>query len=480
MENKKIEIWPQLMPLIVGKHVVPIIGREVLTVTYEGRETLLYPLIAEKLAEKLNLFVEDIFSEEEIKADKRLDNPKITVDILPKGEEINTVVCSFIKKGNDIEDIYPILFDVIPNDDKVSIPEPLLKLAGIQEFKLFVSTTFDNLMERALNEVRFEGQTKTRVLSFAPNDVQDLPGSIKDLDRPIVFHLLGKKSLIPEYAVTQEDTLEFLFSLQSDSLQPKVLFDELSRTNLLLLGCSFGNWLARFFLRTAKRKRLRDSRGYKEYVADDTISSDTRLVVFLERFSPYTKILKGVSAKEFINNLHRDWTEYSDQRAKDPVKLPATIPVAGTEPGAVFLSYAHEDKNAADKIRRSLEAEGVDVFFDKTDLRGGDDFKAKIEREISRCSLFIPVLSGSTLTQERRFFRGEWNTAVEEAKKTPPSRPFIYPVVIDNTSEKVPDLPEKFYNVHWEAVPSGDVTPKFITEVKQLFREYQKAASEAT
>ena len=41
-------------------------------------------------------------------------------------------------------------------------------------------------------------------------------------------------------------------------------------------------------------------------------------------------------------------------------------------PGAVFLSYASEDSEAAGRIAEALEAAGVTVWLDKNELRGGD------------------------------------------------------------------------------------------------------------
>jgi hypothetical protein len=39
---------------------------------------------------------------------------------------------------------------------------------------------------------------------------------------------------------------------------------------------------------------------------------------------------------------------------------------------AVFLSYASEDAPAAQRIAETLRSAGVEVWFDKNALRGGD------------------------------------------------------------------------------------------------------------
>jgi TIR domain len=54
-----------------------------------------------------------------------------------------------------------------------------------------------------------------------------------------------------------------------------------------------------------------------------------------------------------------------------------------TEPAhSVFLSYASQDAEAAQRICEALRAVGIEVFFDQSELRGGDVWDQKIRREI--------------------------------------------------------------------------------------------------
>ena len=41
-------------------------------------------------------------------------------------------------------------------------------------------------------------------------------------------------------------------------------------------------------------------------------------------------------------------------------------------PQAVFLSYASEDADAAQRISDALRGAGIEVWLDRSDLRGGD------------------------------------------------------------------------------------------------------------
>jgi hypothetical protein len=440
--------WDQLLQHIADGHVIPIVGQDLLQVYYKNQKVLLYPLIAQQLAEYL----------------------KVSQSDLPDGDEINTVVYRFIGNGFSSEDIYSPLKTVIDRiNQDLSIPEPLTKLASIQPFKLFVSTTFDSLLEKAINQVRFDGQHQTRVFSYIPNDVKDLPGPVAESDHPAIFHLFGKLSSTPNYVVTQEDLLEFLHALQSQNRQPHLLFDELNKASLLLLGCSFGDWLARFFIRTAKRERLREAHGSINYVVDTKISGDANLVLFLKNYSTRTKIYERRGAVEFIDELYRRWmiSPHYKQGA-----APSLLPVKTS--GAVFLSYASEDRPAVIKIKQSLEAEGIDVFFDEEKLQAGVNFQVMLQSSINECALFMPVISKNTLTNERRFFRMEWNQALEEALKVAEPERFIIPVVIDDTPPTAAAIPKKLREFRWERVPGGQTTADFRAMIKQLYRRYQK------
>ena len=47
-----------------------------------------------------------------------------------------------------------------------------------------------------------------------------------------------------------------------------------------------------------------------------------------------------------------------------------------SEAKAVFLSYAREDSTRARKIADTLRAAGIEVWFDQSELRGGDEAQA--------------------------------------------------------------------------------------------------------
>ena len=54
---------------------------------------------------------------------------------------------------------------------------------------------------------------------------------------------------------------------------------------------------------------------------------------------------------------------------------------------SVFLSYAREDAAAARHLAAALRGAGVDVWFDQSELRGGDAWDQKLRRQIKDCAL---------------------------------------------------------------------------------------------
>jgi hypothetical protein len=78
---------------------------------------------------------------------------------------------------------------------------------------------------------------------------------------------------------------------------------------------------------------------------------------------------------------------------------------------AVFLSYASQDAEAARRIADALRLAGVEVWFDQSELRGGDTWDRKIREQIKECGLFVPVISAATQARSEGYFRREWNLA---------------------------------------------------------------------
>ncbi len=441
--------WEDLLSFIEDRRVIPIVGPELLMVNVEGRPRLLYDWVAERLAQKLTVDVRE----------------------LPPHYNLNDVVCLFLANRGRREEAYVRLRGIL-KDAEFEPPLALRQLAAISDFDLFVSTTFDGLLETAINHERFGGVASTEVIAYTPNRVSDLPAERERLTRPVVYQLFGKLSASPSYVISDEDLLEYLCALQSEHLAPERLFHELEHNHLLVIGSSLTNWVARLFLRMAKRQRLSAPRDVGEVLADDHTLEDERLVRFLHQVSMHTRIYRG--AERFVAELSERW-----QARRAPARSGAgngagparfLLPAREMPDNAVFISYAREDLPAVQRIKAGLEAVGVTPWFDLDQLEVGDDFDRKIQRNIGRCSYFIPVISANTQRRLEAYFRREWNYALDRARNMADGALFILPVTLDATGAADAIVPERFRALHFTSLPAGTVTTEFAARLAELTR----------
>jgi tetratricopeptide (TPR) repeat protein len=135
---------------------------------------------------------------------------------------------------------------------------------------------------------------------------------------------------------------------------------------------------------------------------------------------------------------------------------------------AVFLSYASEDTGAARRLCEALRAGGVEVWFDQSELRGGDAWDQAIRRQIKNCSLFVPIISSNSHSRAEGYFRLEWKLAIDRSHLIAADRPFLLPVVIDDTSDLDERIPERFREVQWIRAPQGEPPQGFVEHVGAL------------
>jgi hypothetical protein len=451
------DAWDDLLNFIEERRVIPIVGPELLTVETETGPRLLYDWMADKLAAKL----------------------AVDTSQLPDPYTLNDVVCWFLAARGRREDTYTRMRSVL-RDANFPPPRALRQLAEITDFDLFVSTTFDSLLESAINAERFGGAQSSEVISYAPNRVADLPSEREQLQRPVVYHLLGRCSASPTYVLSDEDMLEFVCALQSEHLTPEKLFYELEHNHLLLIGSNFSNWLARLFLRMAKRRRLSDPRDVGEVLADDHSGGDERLMTFLQQVSVRTRVYSG--AAHFVDELHRRWSARRQPAQVIPMSAAPQrfLPPEREMPDqAVFISYARDDLAAVQKLKAAFDAAGIRTWFDMDRLEGGDDYDRKIQKNIARCSYFIPVISAATERRLEAFFRREWSYALDRTRNMADEAIFILPVCIDATDPRSARVPDKFKALHITQLPGGEPAPEFVRRVSNLLSASNRGGGSA-
>jgi TIR domain-containing protein len=462
------EFWDDLLAFIEDRSVVPVVGAELLTIEESGRSVPLYRAVAERLLSKYGL------------SGTALPGGAV----LREHHELNDAVCA-LGAVRRIRDLYRPVHDILQKllaEQKEPL-QPLRELASIRHFDLFTTTTSDDLLARALNAVRFNGSNQTDQIEYAPKlpterrrDIPEVPSS----KYTAVFYLFGKADVSPFFAIHDEDALEFPYALQAGS-GPERMFSQLRSRNLLLIGCTFADWLSPFFLRLCNSERLfSDQRAKKEFLVGEETARDPNVTVFLERFSQDSKCY-AVEARAFVGELYQRWSERNPTAGttEQATVVREGEPAVASTGGTIFISYSSDDVGAAKKLFADLEEIGGDVaWFDKSALKPGDPWDQHIRSAVQRCSLFLPLLSANTERRTEGYFRLEWNEAAERSKRIQ-GRKFIFPVVIDpdytGAMGRYALVPEQFTAFQYSHAPAGQMSDELKGELREQLRTLRRA-----
>ena len=184
---------------------------------------------------------------------------------------------------------------------------------------------------------------------------------------------------------------------------------------------------------------------------------------------PVTQSLKsGLSRPTLLRTGSSGHSRSACKRSRGRGCRGSRPPRRRTPTGAVFLSYASQDAGAAQRICDSLRAAGIEVWFDQSELRGGDAWDQSIRRQIKTCALFIPVISQNTHARAEGYFRLEWKLAVDRSHLISADKAFLLPVVIDDTPDDDQRVPDRFREVQWTRLPGGETPAAFLERVKRL------------
>jgi hypothetical protein len=411
---------------------------------------------------------------------------QVATESLSAEPDLNEVLLQLdgsIKRGKKLYSAIKRFMKELTEDRKtLPIPEPLLQLASVTNFELFVSTSFDPFLRLALDQVRFGGEARTESLAYSTvSDVPDLARGMQALENPLVYQIFGEVSYLPgDYAVSEEDALEFLHQLRSER-RPATLFDELRENHLLFLGCGFPDWLALSLIRTLSDHPLLQQRPEAEFIADLATQGDPRFQSFMTECE--ANLYPTGDPVVFVATLAERWKErHPDAGPESPgpveVGLSAKPQAESTgsekmEPGAIFVSYASEDRPAAQNLCDALERAGLQVWFDRKDLEAGDAWESSLERNIERCSLFIPLLSKHAQERVEGVFRAEWDQAIKRSKRIAKGVPFILPIVVDDLENEAGGIDQELWRLQVSRFEKGLSSEQFVERAKQSVRTHR-------
>jgi hypothetical protein len=449
--------WDELLDTIDDGKLVPVLGHELLQAEVDGQPTTLQRVLATRLA-----------------ASQRLAAPS-----RPHFELADVVAEMLELPRVRPDDPYPLVTRLMRGlNPPFPLPPALMQLAAIRPLQLFVSTTPDDLMARALDAVRHGGNALTRQLAFSLKQSTAAQGHAQDEPEeglPVVFNLFGRFSTLPEYALHEEDALEFIHGLVSrDAPPPDWLMSRLRDRALLLLGVHLPEWLERFVLRGVNRGPLRsDRRTY--WIARELEPSTASVALFFQRFGRDARLkVFHAGAVEFVVELARRWGERSGTVPHGDGGPP---PPPADSHKSIFISYDWSNKDAVQRLFHEIdELSDGDCWFDRRNLLPGSIWERDIESALRRgVKLVIAVLSD--YTNQKKGGEGvvfmEWRTALERARGII-GRDFIIPVVIDADAtradpDRYPKLMEafpEFRRFTFGLAPGGLPNPDLLKAVR--------------
>ena len=443
--------WKRLLSQIHDGYVVPVIGSRLL-VGEDGQQSL-QRQVAERLLE--------IHGHQAI--------PSLTLY-----RELNDAV-SRLKEGTNLQDLYTDIHEIIQeftSDDAV-IPAPLRQLAEISDFHLFVTLTPDDMFARSLRQRQ---HCQVNEIVHSPNlpncEARDLPVDWhKRAGEVQLLYLFGKSSPVPTFAIHDEDLLEYAHNvITRGNRVPNGFLNELQERSLLLIGCNFSDWLARFFLRVTSKNRLTET-SPRKWLVD--LSPEESLTCFLSGFCKDIEILsQNYSPLNFVDELLRRWKAEHVRLREEPI-AGMTPPPSGW---MFFISYSRcTDRPRAEAVKQALLNLGVaenEIWFDAKSIKPGEIFPNRIEEGIQNCRYFLPLLSLSTIQREEAFVFREWREANDRLKDM--NREFIIPVIVDANFDpgcyKV-DAVRNWKNLDFGFAPDGVPDGRTAERFRALVRE---------
>src|SRR5947207_5592242 len=138
--------------------------------------------------------------------------------------------------------------------------------------------------------------------------------------------------------------------------------------------------------------------------------------------------------------------------------MPLSQPSLYNPPMRPFLSYAREDADTAIQLRNALKARHVNVWMDRYELKGGENWKKAIKQALKGCSHFLALISHHSVSK-RGYVQKELRTAIELLSELPPDSIYLVPIRLDTS---VP-VHEELRELHWI-----DLFPDFDEGVDRL------------
>jgi hypothetical protein len=434
--------WNSLIGRIKRKKVIPVIGQGLYRVeTQSGgkKDFLLYDYLSERILESCGATLQ---TEENHKFAK--------------------ACFEFLKNNrNDYLELSDFLKETLEGIQLVQ-DNSLRKLARIKGFNVFINTTYDKFLENTITTTR---NITTTVRYYSISDKEsglvddDLLSSINNLQCTLVYHILGtitnEDCIEPSY--TERDILETIVEFQKDMVNSKnqnALFQKLKSSSLLFLGCGYDDWLFRFFIRTVTNQPYESLKKDQtcNFVEDNFLNNKRDPFRELPRFlnNYETEVFYSSAGTDFVDMLFKE----VEENYPDGIISSSEVIAPLKSPVIAFISFEGNDRLLARKLAKNLGKDGIGVWLDEREFKGGDDVDKKILNAIDQCPAFIPLISKNsqqiqTDDGKLKYHIQEWQHAYSNKIN---GKADIIPVIIDDTKWKY----DKFKTIYHLQVEGGN------------------------
>lgn len=443
--------WELLLAHIKLKKVIPVIGPGLYRVEIDPggkKECLLYDYLAEQLLNVCGI---------PLQPDKKARFAKACLEFLKNNKHSYLRLSTFLKQK--LEGL------------RLPDPNPLWKLARIKAFNLFINTTYDNYLAGTIKTAR---RIPTKELYYTVDEKEAGKMSLeysKCLDNSkctVVYQVFGNINKNVASAFTEKDILESILELHKDmSSDPRgnKLSWKLKSSSLLFIGCGLDDWLFRFFihiLADAPKQSSRYKQFYKFVVdnfADNNILSNE-----------LWEFLKDYEVKVFDSSGNVDFVDMLFEKIK--ADLPSLVIQPSDFAGTVFISFEGKDRPAARSLAQNLRNDGIGVWLDEREFKGGEPVDETIIKAINNCRAFIPLISQhsqqiQTDDKKLKYHIQEWHQAYSNRVSRDDLE--IIPVKIDDTKW----MYDKFKNLFYFKIPGGDRAGDY-EKLKNQLRSIQR------
>lgn len=323
-------------------------------------------------------------------------------------------------------------------ENALNMLDPSLRLMLESKcFRLIITTTFDPILEYALQKI-WNGELCVKNLLDELKEERDIcrernrKSEFYDIT-PTLFYAFGKakEGVASKYALS-DDGKVYAIAEWLGANKPKELLQYIENKSLMAIGCNFENWVFRFLWYI-----LNQTPTFSSY-----IQSEKRGSVAIRLTTDEYVIQK---TKDFFDE--KDISYFDNSRLFMSMLAPELIPEIVPQVGDIFISYASEDFPTALKLYKYLKSQRQSVWFDIR-LKCGDRYGDYIIKGINQCDIFMPILSNQTKVdikallekrhKDKRYYMKEWDLAQEKAEesleKNPPEMFIVMPVVIEDYS----------------------------------------------